>query len=155
MDAPKMSHALHLALVSSLLKRGASLDRVSSLLTVLGLFCSLAPLFGLEIHSGLALGGLLLVLLGISEKYWALRVAIDADLLTALASRKDVELAGSELDNALQQLGLAPDNLPERSILSRSQGALRLLRYQALCLGGQVSLLLAGALVASWLTFYS
>lgn len=155
MDEPKMNHALHLALVSSLLKRGASLDQISSLLTVLGLLFSLAPLLGGMLNSALVLAGLMLVLLGIYQKYWALRVALDADLLTALASHKDIGLAGCELDNALQQLGLAPDNLPERSILSRSQGALRLLRYQALCLGGQVSLLLAGALVASWLTFYS
>ena len=152
---------MQLTLVISLLRRGAALDQTSSLLTLLGLSFALAPLFGLAVSSWLTLAGLLMLVLGIVEKYWAQRVALDADLFSALAAAKDIEQALKELDTALQQLGLAAvektalnSNLLDRSLLSRSQGALRLLRWQALCLSGQMILVLAASGAGCWLAFY-
>lgn len=147
---------MQLTLVLSLLRRGAALDKASSLLTLLGLSLALAPLFGLTMSPWLTLVGLLLLVLGIVEKYWAQRVALDADLFSALAEATDLEQAFIELDAALQQLGLAQaeNRMLSRSLLSRSQGALRLMRWQACCLGGQVSLVLAASCVAYWLAFY-
>lgn len=161
---------MQLTLMISTLRRGVALDKASSLLTVLGLGLTLAPLFGwphyephyeshYESHYGwLALSGLLLLLLGIGEKYWALRVALDVDLFSALAKSQDIEQGLGELDSALQQLGLAPrsslQQLAPRSLLSRSQGALRLLRNQAWCLGGQVILLLGISIAGCLQAFY-
>ena len=153
---------MHLTLVISLLRRGAALDQASSLLTLLGLSVALAPLFGLAVNSWLTLAGLLMLLLGIVEKYWAQRVALDADLFSALVDTKDIEQALSELDTALQQLGLAPvDNNPalspsvlKRGLLSRNQGAIRLLRWQIISLSGQVILVLVASAAGCWLAFY-
>lgn len=152
---------MHLILVVSLLKRGAALDKASGLLTLLGISLALAPLLGLTVNGWLTLTGLLILVLGIIEKYWAQRVALDADLFSALANNQDIEQALKELDTAFQQLGLAPAEnmalnaiLLNRSLLSRSQGALRLLRWQALCLSGQVALLLAASFAGCWLAFY-
>lgn len=159
---------MQLTLVISLLARGVALDRASGLLTLLGIGLGLAPVLGLAMSGWLALAGLLMLALGIVEKYWAQRVALDADLFRALANIKDIEQAFGELDTALQQLGLAPvkptnsateneplnRNLVSRSLLSRSQGALRLLRWQALCLGGQLLLLLVAAVSGVGVAFY-
>lgn len=149
---------MHLTLMNATLRRGVAIDKVSSLCTLLGVSLALAPLLGWPLDGWLALSGLLMLLLGIGEKYWAARVALDMDLFAALAKSQDLEQAFAELDLALEQCGLAPkaslQQLAPRSLLSRSQGALRLLRYQGLCVAGQVLLLLLASLVGCWLAFY-
>ena len=88
-------------LTASLLRRGRSLDRLS---TVFSLLALLIWLPGTEIQRWLPWVVLGVVLLGLVQKYWALRVAVDADLFAALAKRPDIEPA--QMDTALLTLGL-------------------------------------------------
>ena len=128
---------LHLQLLATLLRRGVALDRASSVLTVLALLLGLAACLGLEVNAWVLLVALLLLLLGLAEKYWAQRVAIDAELFELLAQRADdFEVAGRELDTALHALSLAPA-LVIRSLGERSRGALALLRWQIGVLAAQ------------------
>lgn len=140
---------LHLQLLATLLRRGVALDRASSVLTVLALLLGLTACLGLEVNAWVLLVVLLLLLLGVIEKYWAQRVAIDAELFELLAQRADdFEVAGRELDTALHALGLAPA-VVTRSLAERSCGALALLRWQigVLAAQGLLVLLLCGAAV--------
>lgn len=144
---------LHLQLLATLLRRGVAIDRASSVLTVLALLLGSAACLGLEVNAWVLLVALLLLLLGLTEKYWAQRVAIDAELFELFAQRvDDFEIAGRELDTALHALGLAPA-LVTRSLGERSRGALALLRWQASLLAVQgllVLLLCCVAVVHAW-----
>lgn len=144
---------LHLQLLATLLRRGVAIDRASSVLTVLALLLGSAACLGLEVNAWVLLVALLLLLLGLTEKYWAQRVAIDAELFELFAQRvDDFEIAGRELDTALHALGLAPA-LVTRSLGERSRGALALLRWQASLLAVQgllVLLLCCVAVVRTW-----
>lgn len=136
-----VSH-LHLQLIATLLRRGAAIDHASSALTLLGLVIGLAPTVGVPVSAWGTIAAVLMLVLGGAEKYWAQRVAIDAELFSVLAGRaNDVNAAFNELDTALHELGLAPidtsQSLRERNALERSRGALRLLRWQGGMLGGQ------------------
>jgi hypothetical protein len=144
---------MQLFTVASLLRRGKALDRLSSALTLLGLAIGLAPLLGVLAQPLGALFCALLVLLGLVEKYWALRVALDAELFLRLAD--DVEhlpLRTADLDQALTRLGLQPANPTARNWEERSRGALRLLRLQALWLLAQLLLAVAIVLGLPWLS---
>ena len=135
--------ALYL-LTASLLRRGKALDRLS---TVVSLLALLVWLLGTEAPRWLLWLVLLVVLCGLIQKYWALRVAVDADLFRELARRPDIEPA--QMDAALQTLGLVRGPLPVRDWGARAQGALRLLRWQVGWLVGQlvVALLGVGSLI--------
>ena len=96
-----------LMLVAALLRRGRSLDHCSSALSLLAVVFGLAPWLGTPASLALALLCAALLIAGLAEKYWALRVALDAELFQHLAQ------AGEQLDNqtraldqALQHLGL-------------------------------------------------
>ncbi|HHX33856.1 MAG TPA: hypothetical protein GX719_01105 [Gammaproteobacteria bacterium] len=92
------------------------------------------------------------MLLGIVEKYWAQRVAIDAELFKVLAAEaQNLEHVVLQLDTALCDLGLATDKAEERSIAQRCQGALGLLRRQIICLGAQITLVVMAAIALAWL----
>lgn len=90
------------------------------------------------------------ILAGIGQKYFSLRVALDAALFRRLADhefRKSPVQDGetlTALDSALADCGLikAPEGLP-RDLASRCRGALRLLRSQVICLAAQLGALLA------------
>ncbi|MGG2398366.1 hypothetical protein ACJRW5_15645 [Pseudomonas sp. SH1-B] len=132
-----------LLLVAALLRRGRSLDHCSSALSLVAVLLGLSPLLGAPSSLGLALLCIALLAAGLAQKYWALRVALDAELFAQLALAG--EQLGSQtqaLDQALQRLKLQPVGLPERSWNQRGQGALGLLRKQALCLLLQVALLM-------------
>lgn len=133
---------MNLRLVASLLGRGRQLERLSDGISLLALACSLAPLFGLSLAWPPRLLCLLLVLLGLLHKYWALRVALDAELFNALAASRDLAADTQALDRALHDLRLKPEPSDKRDWPARSQGALALLRRQALCLGMQLLLIL-------------
>lgn len=109
-----------LALVAALLRRGRELDRLSAALTLL------------------AIG------LGLWQKYWALRVALDAELFERFSHVGDrLEAQTQDLDRALADLGLARADAAGRTWNQRSRGALRLLRWQALACGAQLLLALS------------
>ena len=141
---------MHLQVVASLLRRGRSLDQLSTGLTLLGVLFGLAQLLMVSITPICLLLSLWMIILGLLQKYWALRVAFDADLFALMA--KDIERTG-ELDQTLQALGLQPANRPSRPWTERRRGALKLLRKQAYLLGAQVLLTLAVILASPWLPY--
>ncbi|NNA94264.1 hypothetical protein [Pseudomonas gessardii] len=141
---------MQLQVVASLLRRGRSLDQLSTGLTLLGVLFGLAQLLMVSITPICLLLSLWMIILGLLQKYWALRVAFDADLFALMA--KDIERTG-ELDQTLQTLGLQPANRPSRPWTERRRGALKLLRKQAYLLGAQVLLTLAVILASPWLPF--
>ena len=149
-----MSTEMQLYSVASLLRRGRALDQLSTGLTLLGALYGL----GQYLLTSVTLGGLLvslaLVLLGLMEKYLALRVAFDADLFQCVADTPAaLEHSTQALDQALSALGLQPAQRGGRPWDQRSRGALGLLRRQALLLAAQVLVILSVILVSPWLTF--
>ncbi|MEE1925174.1 hypothetical protein V0R50_25255 [Pseudomonas sp. 148P] len=147
-----MSEEPQLALTARLLQRGRQIERLSDGISLVALLAGLAPLFVAARHP--VLTGMLcalLLILGLAQKYHALRVALDAELIGALAG--DAGRLSSRtraLDQSLYELGLKPAGR-ERDWLSRCRGALRLLRWQAVCLILQVALALFGLLLLPWL----
>lgn len=131
------------AVTAALLRQGRLLDGCSSALLLLGAAFGLAQLLGTEQDPWLAAICLGLVVVGLVQKYWALRVAFDAELFERLD-----RLALDELDAALHGLGLLADGKGGRALGERCQGALRLLKRQALLLALQTLLLLGGLIHA-------
>ncbi|KAF1012595.1 MAG: hypothetical protein GAK32_00008 [Pseudomonas fluorescens] len=141
---------MQLQVVASLLRRGRSLDQLSTGLTLLGVLFGLAQLLMISISTLCLLLSLWMILLGLLQKYWALRVAFDADLFALLA--RDPQRA-PELDQALQNLGLQSAKRTGRPWAERQRGALKLLRKQAYLLAAQVVLTVAVILASPWLPF--
>ncbi len=122
------------------LRAGRVLDAASSvlLLGTVGLAWQPAPTW-------LAASILATLGLGLLEKYLAWRVALDAEFFTLL---REQPAALAEFDQALAALlGRAAPVGPARDLASRWLGARRLLRRQALVLGGQAAAV-AGLLAA-------
>lgn len=148
--------------VASLLRRGRSLDQLSTGLTVLGvLFGLLQWLLVTPLTLGLILS-VWLIVTGLWEKYWAFRVAFDADLFALMARDADADADAqalalaqrtSALDQALQTLGLQPADRAGRPWPERQRGALKLLRNQAVLLAAQVLPTVAAILASPWLSF--
>ncbi|WP_074262151.1 hypothetical protein, partial [Pseudomonas aeruginosa] len=87
---------------------------------------------------------LAIAMLGLWQKYWALRVALDAELFERFSRVGDrLEAQTQDLDRALADLGLARADAAGRTWNQRSRGALRLLRWQALACGAQFLLALS------------
>lgn len=147
-----MSEEPQLALTARMLRRGRQLERLSDGISLIALAVGLAPLFVAARHP--LLTGMLcavLLILGLAQKYHALRVALDAELIGNLA--EDAGRLSSRtraLDQSLHELRLKAAGR-ERDWLSRCHGALRLLRWQAICLGLQVAVALFGLLLLPWL----
>ncbi|WP_068828775.1 hypothetical protein [Pseudomonas sp. BMS12] len=142
-----------LALVASLLRRGRNLDRLSTGLTLLALAYGLAALLGATQSATASLLCGLLLMLGLAQKYWALRVALDAELFQHLADTStELPQRTADLDQALLTLGLQAKPSSPRDGNQRSHGALRLLRLQAAWLVAQLLLALAIILVMPWLS---
>ena len=148
-----MSSQTHLALVASLLRRGRQVERLSDGISLLALAYGLAPLAGAPAP---VIGALLCVLLlaaGLLQKYWGMRVALDAELFAHLATQAaTLSPTTRALDQALFDLGLKPAPVDDRDWPARSRAALRLMRQQLLCLGVQVLLAIAGILCLPWLS---
>ncbi|AAY95386.1 hypothetical protein D3X12_04395 [Pseudomonas protegens] len=149
-----MSTEMQLHSVASLLRRGRALDQLSTGLTLLGALYGLGQYLLTSVTRGGLLVSLALVLLGLVEKYLALRVAFDADLFQRVADAPTtLEHSTQALDQALSALGLQPAQRGSRPWDQRSRGALGLLRRQALLLAAQVLVILSVILVSPWLTF--
>jgi hypothetical protein len=147
-----MASEMHLVLVAGLLRRGRGLDLFSNALTLLALAYGLAPLLGAPQSAASGILCALLVMLGLAQKYWAIRVALDAELFAHLASDfSRLAIHTSELDQALQSLGPQATSQP-RDWQQRSRGALRLLRLQSAWLVAQLLLALAILLATPWLS---
>lgn len=148
-----MATDMQLQLVAGLLRRGRLLDQLSTGLTLLALALGLAPLLSGQVNPANAVFCGLLVLLGLAQKYWAVRVALDGELFAQLAGQPE-QLAEHtrQLDAALHSLGLQPANPVELSWVERCRGALRLLRLQVTWLAAQILLALAAVLAMPWLS---
>lgn len=149
-----MASEMSLLLIGSLLRRGRQLDQLSTGLTLLGLAGGLLPMLIGRGNLLMALPCVLLILLGLAQKYCAIRTALDAELFAALAAdpaQRDTRIA--ELDNALVELHLQPATQTARSWDARIRGAWRLLRMQALWLIAQLFLALTMILVVPWFSF--
>ena len=134
-----------LLLVAALLRRGRSLDHCSSALSLIAVVFGLAPWLGAPPSLILALLCASLLIAGLAEKYWALRVALDAELFQGLAQAgEQLDSQTHALDQALQNLGLQNAQQAGRTWSLRSQGALGLLRKQALCLLLQIVIVVLG-----------
>lgn len=131
-----------LHLVAGLLRRGRSLDQLSLALTLIAVAIGLSPLLGVRSSLMMALTCTLIVLVGLLEKYWALRVALDAELFERLATCERPDEHTHTLDQTLVRLGLQAEGHGNRSLESRCKGALGLLSRQAICLALQVLLVL-------------
>jgi hypothetical protein len=149
-----MSIDMQLLVTASLLRRGHSLDRLSTGLTLLGALLGLGQyLWASQGPWGLTCGCTLLVL-GLWQKYWALRVAFDADLFQHLATcAPDLAEQTASLDAALVALSLQPADRGGRPWSERIAGALKLLRRQALLVAAQALLALLFILASPWLVF--
>lgn len=149
-----MASEMSLLLTASLLRRGRQIDQLSTGLTLLGLAGGLLPMLIGRGNLLMALPCVLLILLGLIQKYWAIRTALDAELFAALAAdpaQRDARIA--ELDSALVELHLQPAKHVARSWDARILGAWRLLRMQALWLVAQLFLALTMILVVPWFSF--
>ena len=148
-----MASEMQLTLVAGLLRRGRGLDLLSNALTLLALAYGLAPLLGAPPSAASAVVCGLLVMLGLAQKYWAIRVALDAELFARLAGDiARLAMHTTDLDQALHSLGLQPTDAAPRDWLQRSHAALRLLRLQAAWLVAQLLLALVVILATPWLS---
>ena len=86
----------------------------------------------------------LVVLLGLAELYFAIRVGFDAALFHRLAAVPE-GFDRARLDRALSRLGLMPEAKAGRPIIERIAGARRLLAWQGMTLVAQILLVLFGA----------
>lgn len=149
-----MASEMSLLLTASLLRRGRQIDQLSTGLTLLGLAGGLLPMLIGRGNLLMALPCVLLILLGLIQKYWAIRTALDAELFAALAAdpaQRDARI--TELDSALVELHLQPAKHASRPWDARIRGAWRLLRMQALWLIAQLFLALTMILVVPWFSF--
>ena len=148
-----MASEMQLTLVAGLLRRGRGLDLLSNALTLLALAYGLAPLLGAPASAASAVVCGLLVMLGLAQKYWAIRVALDAELFARLAGdTARLAMHTTDLDQALHSLDLQPTDAAPRDWLQRSHAALRLLRLQAAWLVAQLLLALVVILATPWLS---
>ena len=146
-----MASEMHLSLIAAMLRRGKPLDRASSALSLLALVIGLGPLLGFMALSTGAAVCIALLVCGLLQKYYALRVALDAELFASLADAPEqLQRRTAELDQALLWLGRKAE--PAHSWEQRSQGALRLLRLQALWLGLQLLVALTAIVLMPWLS---
>ena len=137
-----------LLLVAALLRRGRSIDHFSSALSLVAVVFGLAPWLGAPASLILALTCAALLITGLVEKYWALRVALDAELFQRLAEAgEQLDSQTHALDQALQNLGLQNAEQGGRTWSLRAQGALGLLRKQALCLLLQIVIVVLGIFI--------
>ncbi|MBC3384913.1 hypothetical protein [Pseudomonas sp. SWRI179] len=143
---------MELHTVASLLRRGHSLDQLSTGLTLLAALLGLGQWLVGVIDPWLLLLSAVLLVIGVVEKYWALRVAFDADLFQRMAdSTHSLAERTYELDQALTALGLQPAERAGRLWTERRHGALLLLRRQSRLLAVQVVLVLGFILASPWL----
>lgn len=148
-----MSVEMQLHIVASLLRRGRALDTLSTGVTLLSLALGLSQLWITPASPLLMLLVAALVVIGLIEKYYASRVAFDADLFQHLANDAlELNARTAELDQALGVLGLQPVDKQPRSWALRSRGALKLLRQQVLFLALELLMMLTAIVFFPWLS---
>jgi hypothetical protein len=122
------------AVMAAFLRTGRMADHASSALLI-GVL-ALAAGTGAGVAPA-ALGAALV--LALAEKYFAWRVALDAELFAVLAQHDDM----AAFDSALEICAGRKPAVPPRSLASRWSGARRLLLCQIACFGLQAASLAA------------
>ena len=126
---------------AAILRRGASVHALSLAMTVIGCIAAVT----LTAAAAWLPVCLAVVAIGVAELWLAARVAIDAELFTAIAADGRLD----RFDCAMLELGLMPENKVGRSLASRIRAALRLLKMQASMVLLQIGALLGGAVYAA------
>lgn len=133
----------------SLLKQARKIDNTSFLITITACGIFISMLF--IVNKIILTISLVIILLGIVEKYYAFRVSFDKDLFSHLMTCQDEDLTDvlKQLDIALLSLKLIKNNGNQtRSLESLQQGVLLLLKKQLIyCLVQIVLLMVIGVLV--------
>ena len=149
-----MSTPMQLELVAALLRQGRPFDALSRglLLLATGWLVLLAGGFS-KPHTAVVAALLASLLLGLLQRWFALRVDLDARLLRVVAGQAattDLATATATLDEALVGQGMLPAARAGRPWTERLAGARRLWRRQLGALLLQV-LAFGGALLAAGL----
>lgn len=146
-----MTSPVSFELQAAILRRGKLLDHCSSVLTVIALLAGLSPLLGIDMPPGMTVAWITISVMGLAEKYWAMRVMVDAELFSWLGRHADhVNQHTHELDEALAALGLKSRTARSRDWTDRGKGAMSLLYRQLSCLLVQSLLILILTLCLSW-----
>ncbi|MFK3797429.1 hypothetical protein [Pseudomonas sp. NPDC088444] len=96
--------------------------------------------------------GTALLIMGLLQKYWAIRVSFDAHLMQRLADHpQPLTDKTKALDHALTALALQPEEKAGRPWDKRIGNTLRLLRRQVTLLAAQIVLTLSFSLAIPWL----
>jgi hypothetical protein len=130
---------------AALLEQGRTLHTLSRLLTLFAVALLFAGALELIAKAPSIIIALVVIGLGVAEAWFALRVGFDAALLRDVANRTQF----AALDTAMIRLDLIAPEKAGRPLDERLQGAMRLMRMQGLCLGGQILVLIVGALVVA------
>ncbi len=155
-----------LQLQVSLLRQGAELDSFSVKLTLLALLLLIVqPWLDFALWQVVCL--MTGVLLGLLQKYYALRVSLDAELFNNLTTElaqttqsetdideKALTHALARLDLALAEQGLIKRPAKTRTLTQRFEGAKRLLTRQMIYLFGQLAMML-GLIIAISLAHFA
>lgn len=135
-------------LATAVLSQGRSLDQWSLLFTGLALA---ALLMAKDYGPAERLVLMSVLIAGLVQKYFAMRVGLDREIFGSWAARwqrqgADPFIDLGEMDDSLAALGLAGKAGPAtpRPLTDRVKGALRLFRRQVICLMVQVVLLAFG-----------
>lgn len=127
---PELDHPVAVGVIAAFMRNARIVDQLSSLLLIGTFLLLLASPFWIgTIAAGVALA------VGVAEKYFAWRVALDADLFAVLEQHPQ---QAKKFDAAMAALLERPTPPRTRSMASRWQGARRLLLGQAVALGVQV-----------------
>ena len=135
---------------AALLDQGRAVDRLSRPVTIVALIGLLiAPAMDSELSWRPVALAIAIILAGVAELYFAVRVGFDAALFHHLASAESPgEAVFTATDAALAQLGLLPAAKAGRSVEARAAGAKRLFALQILACGIQVAVGLVGGSMA-------
>lgn len=133
------------AVAASLLRRGRALGIVAGVLLTVATAASLAAL--LMGQKLVALGFATTLMPGLVSLWFSFRTALDADFFDGLARHGDL----AAFDRAMLSLGLMTADRAGRPLEARVEGALRLLKKQAVAAGVQMLMLV---LIAVFLAFF-
>lgn len=155
-----MKYNMQLAVQVSLLKRSRDIDRYSLCVTI---FALLQLALQSYLPHSLPLWQLLLIvvlLLGVGQQYYMMRVKLDTDLFSQLLTQvnhcddniedKSIESHLTALDHALAEQSLISPATRVRPLKERCLGATRLLKRQLLCYIVQLFLFIAVVLNYSY-----
>lgn len=122
------------AIAASYLRQGRALDKISRALTLIG---CIAIVVGTYTAAPLPITLLaaLVVLIGLAETYFALRVGFDAEIFSHLARGS---FSATTFDGSMKRLKLIGADRTARPMSERGRGAMTLVRRQAVAVGLQI-----------------